>query len=159
MMGFPGNWDCKESARNSGDRVQFLGQEDPLEKEMATHSNIVAWRISWTGAWRAADHGVAKNQTRLEWPTLNVSEEAEETCQYEKNMLLPSWQIHCLWWHIRIKLIFFCFLCHACSSLLVKQGQLLSSCPVTPAHSQLHLTPGRSLWAPEFQSVLIVCLT
>ena len=28
-------------------RVQSLGQEDPLEKEMATHSNILAWRIPW----------------------------------------------------------------------------------------------------------------
>ena len=28
--------------------VQLLGQEDPLEKEMATHSSILAWRISWT---------------------------------------------------------------------------------------------------------------
>ena len=28
--------------------VQFLGQEDPLEKEMATHSSILAWEISWT---------------------------------------------------------------------------------------------------------------
>ena len=28
--------------------VGFLGQEDPLEKEMATHSSILAWRISWT---------------------------------------------------------------------------------------------------------------
>ena len=27
---------------------QFLGQEDPLEKEMATHSSIPAWRIPWT---------------------------------------------------------------------------------------------------------------
>ena len=29
-------------------RIQFLGREDPLEKEMATHSSILAWRISWT---------------------------------------------------------------------------------------------------------------
>ena len=29
-------------------RVQFLGQEDTLEKGMATHSSILAWRISWT---------------------------------------------------------------------------------------------------------------
>ena len=29
-------------------RVRFLGQEDPLEKEMATHSSILAWRIPWT---------------------------------------------------------------------------------------------------------------
>ena len=29
-------------------RVRSLGQEDPLEKEMATHSIILAWRIPWT---------------------------------------------------------------------------------------------------------------
>ena len=29
-------------------QVQSLGQEDPLEKGMATHSSILAWRISWT---------------------------------------------------------------------------------------------------------------
>ena len=28
--------------------VQSLGQEDPLEKEMATHSSILAWKIPWT---------------------------------------------------------------------------------------------------------------
>ena len=28
--------------------VQFLGREDPLEKEMATHSSILAWKILWT---------------------------------------------------------------------------------------------------------------
>ena len=29
-------------------RVQSLGQEDPLEKEMATHSNTLAWKMPWT---------------------------------------------------------------------------------------------------------------
>ena len=29
-------------------QVQSLGQEDPLKKEMATHSSILAWRIPWT---------------------------------------------------------------------------------------------------------------
>ena len=29
-------------------QVQYLGQEDPLEKEMATHSSILAWRLPWT---------------------------------------------------------------------------------------------------------------
>ena len=29
-------------------RVQLLGREDPLEKEMATHSSILTWRIPWT---------------------------------------------------------------------------------------------------------------
>ena len=30
-------------------QVQSLDQEDPLEKEMATHSGILAWKIPWTG--------------------------------------------------------------------------------------------------------------
>ena len=29
-------------------QIPYLGQEDPLEKEMPTHSNILAWRIPWT---------------------------------------------------------------------------------------------------------------
>ena len=28
--------------------VQYLGQEDPLEKEMATHSSVLTWKILWT---------------------------------------------------------------------------------------------------------------
>ena len=38
----------ERSACNAGDQVQLLGQEDPLEKGMATHSRILAWRIPWT---------------------------------------------------------------------------------------------------------------
>ena len=46
--------------------VRFLGEEDPLEKGMATHSSILAWRIPMDrGAWRATVHGVAKSRTRL----------------------------------------------------------------------------------------------
>ena len=30
-------------------RARFLGQEDPLEEEMATHSSVLAWEIPWTG--------------------------------------------------------------------------------------------------------------
>ena len=44
--------------------VRSLGREDPLEKEMATHSSILAWRIPWTEE-PAGLHGVAKNQTQL----------------------------------------------------------------------------------------------
>ena len=39
--------------------MQSLGQEDPLEKEMATHSSILAWRIPWTeesGGVQSMDH-------------------------------------------------------------------------------------------------------
>ena len=36
-------------AGDARDEDQSLGQEDPLEEEMATHSSILAWEISWTG--------------------------------------------------------------------------------------------------------------
>ena len=46
--------------------VQFLGQEDPLEKGLVFHSSIPAWRIPMgRGDWRATVHGVTKSQTRL----------------------------------------------------------------------------------------------
>ena len=45
---FPGGSDGKASAYNAGDPVRSLGWEDPLEKEMATHSTILAWKIPWT---------------------------------------------------------------------------------------------------------------
>ena len=38
--------------------VLSQGREDPQQDEMATHSNILAWRIPWTEAWRATVHGV-----------------------------------------------------------------------------------------------------
>ena len=41
-------------------RVRSLGWEDPLEKEMATRSSTLIWKIPW-----ATIHGVAKSQTRL----------------------------------------------------------------------------------------------
>ena len=46
-------------------QVWFLGQEDPLEKEMATHSRILAWRIPCTeeGAWQAAVQGSQESDT------------------------------------------------------------------------------------------------
>ena len=45
-------------------RVQSMGQEDPLEKGMATHSSIVAWRIPWPEEpGRLQSMGSQKNQT------------------------------------------------------------------------------------------------
>ena len=44
--------------------VRSLGWEDPLEEDMAIHSNILAWRIPMDrGAWRDVVHGVARSQT------------------------------------------------------------------------------------------------
>ena len=43
--------------------VQSLGQEDPLEKDMATHPSILAWRIQWTEELGGAiDHGIERIQ-------------------------------------------------------------------------------------------------
>ena len=51
-------------------QVQSLGQEDPQEEEMETHSNILAWRIPWTGepggVW---SRGVTKSHTQLSMHT------------------------------------------------------------------------------------------
>ena len=47
-------------------QVWSLGWEDPLEKRMASHSNILAWRTPMDrGAWWAAVHGVTKSRTQL----------------------------------------------------------------------------------------------
>ena len=47
-MDFPGGSVGKESPAMQETWVQTLGQEDPLEEGMATHSSILAWRIPWT---------------------------------------------------------------------------------------------------------------
>ena len=55
--------------------VWSLGWEDALEKEMATHSSILAWILEYStdrGTWRAIVHGVTESQTQLSnWPVLN----------------------------------------------------------------------------------------
>ena len=53
--------------------VLSLGWEDPLEKGMATHFNILAWRIPWTDrAWRATVHGILQGRI-LEWVAIPFS--------------------------------------------------------------------------------------
>ena len=57
-MGFPGSSDGEESTCNARDQIRSLGQEDPLEKGMATHSTLLAWRIPWTeepGGFKESD--------------------------------------------------------------------------------------------------------
>ena len=46
-------------------RVRSLGGEDPLEKEMATHSSILAWKIMNKRAWWLQSIGLKKSQTQL----------------------------------------------------------------------------------------------
>ena len=47
-MGFPGGSVVKNPPPMQETWVRSPGQEDPLEKEMATHSSILAWEIPWT---------------------------------------------------------------------------------------------------------------
>ena len=78
--GFPGGAVVKNPAANAGDEiwVRSLGQEDLLEKGLATHSSILAWEIPWTeepvglqstGSQRV--HGVTKSRTRLHFHFMN----------------------------------------------------------------------------------------
>ena len=48
IMGFPGRSAGKESSCTQETWVQSLDWDNPLEKEKATHSSILVWRIPWT---------------------------------------------------------------------------------------------------------------
>ena len=66
LPNFPGGSDSKASAHNAGDLGSIPGSGRSLEKEMATHSSILAWRIPWTeDPGRLQSTGVAKSQTQL----------------------------------------------------------------------------------------------
>ena len=62
--GFPGTQIVKNLAAMQETRVQSLGQEDPLEKVMATHSSILTWRIPWTEE-PGGPHSVGSQRVRL----------------------------------------------------------------------------------------------
>ena len=47
-MGFPGGSVVTNPPAMQEMQVQSLGRADPLEKEMAAHSSVLAWRIPWT---------------------------------------------------------------------------------------------------------------
>ena len=65
--------------------VLSLGQEDPLEKEMATHSSTLAWKIPWMEKpGRLQSMGVTKNRTRLSDFTFFLSKRLEKRKQPEK---------------------------------------------------------------------------
>ena len=53
----------KDSACQRSRQVQSLGWEDALEKEMAIHSSILAWRAPWTEELGRLSHWVSKGQT------------------------------------------------------------------------------------------------
>ena len=66
MMGFPGGAVVKNPPDSADLRnaVRSLGQEDPLEKEMATHSNIFAWRTQDSCLENPVTGGLQSMQSR-----------------------------------------------------------------------------------------------
>ena len=48
ILSFPGGSVVKNPSVNAGDVGSIPGSQDPLEKETATHSSILTWRIPWT---------------------------------------------------------------------------------------------------------------
>ena len=66
--------------------VWSLGRENLLEKGMATHSSILAWRIPWTvEVWWATVHGITKSQTQLS---------LEQSGQMTKVVFQPIFYLH-----------------------------------------------------------------
>ena len=98
--GFPGGSGDKESACQCRrpTRLQSLGGEDPLEKEMTTHSSILAWR-SPHGQWVLAGYNLQGHKETLLaiWHALGVGASLE--AQMVKN--LPAMQETQLWSHGR----------------------------------------------------------
>ena len=70
-MAFPddsGIKDLPAVQETQGIQVQSMGQEDPLEGEMATHSSILAWRIPWTEEPGGTPGGLeSHSEGRLPW--------------------------------------------------------------------------------------------
>ena len=66
-LDFAGGSDSKASAYQMKTQVQSLGREDLLEKEMATHSSILAWKIPWMEEPGRQVHGGCKESDMTEW--------------------------------------------------------------------------------------------
>ena len=61
-MGFPSGPVVKNSPAMQETQILSLGQEDPLEKQMTTHSSILAWEIPWTEQPGGLQSTGSKNQ-------------------------------------------------------------------------------------------------
>ena len=66
-----------------------------FEKEMATHSSVLAWRIPGTGgAWWAALYGVAQSRTRLKWLSSSSRVDRARSTTWELLWVLNSAKVH-----------------------------------------------------------------
>ena len=86
-------------------QVPSLGQEDPLEREMAIHSCILAWEISWT-----VDHGKATihEDAKELYMTLATKQEQRVYISIPISQFVPLSSVHCV--HISILYVWSLFL-------------------------------------------------
>ena len=72
-------------------QVQSLDQEDPLEKEMATHSSILAWKIPWTEK-PGGLQSMGSQRARHNWATDTSQRILELTLKYNKREYKEQWK-------------------------------------------------------------------
>ena len=101
FLGFPGGTDNEEC--NTGNLVQSLGWEDPLEEATATPSSILAWRIPWTEESGGLQN-IGSQSVRHNW----VTKHSVTSCQTKSSSSFTLWQCissvfwapwFLLWWH------------------------------------------------------------
>ena len=73
--------------------VQSLGRENPLEKELATHSSILAWKIPWTEEPGGAVHGVAKESDMTEHDTRAKSWNFKSDISFELKLVFVKFRV------------------------------------------------------------------
>ena len=74
-------------------QVQSLGREDPLEKEMATHSSTLDWKIPWAEEpGRLQVHGVTKRLTRLHFLSFFTQHLESQFPDQESNLCPLQWK-------------------------------------------------------------------
>ena len=107
MFGFPWWLSDKESACNAGvarEAGSILGREDPLEEGTATHSSILAWRISWTegpgGLRSTGSQGVRHDRSNLahthsEFLNLQVLQKVLAKREPSRGVIRPLKEGHC----------------------------------------------------------------
>ena len=129
--------------------VQFLGEEDPLEEEMATHSGILAWRIPWTEetGWLQS---MGSQRVRHNWATehaciISIREKMRELLNFKVSKVAGA-----------ISSIFCLNMLHPILCFPVRSGGKESTCNVGDLGSILGL--GRSRGGGHGNPLLYPCL-
>jgi len=98
--------------------VRCLGWEDPLEEGMATHSSILAWKISRTEETGARLHRVTKSRTQLQFaymhPDVKESNLSETSPCHASTSLLSLVWVGKLFTHYLLLFIYLLFPCNFC---------------------------------------------